>query len=60
MVLALSFFMEMSEAEVADALGIKRGTVKSNKHKALRRLRAVVEREFPALKDTVMETGGIL
>ena len=60
MVLALSYFMEMSEAEVAGALGIKRGTVKSNKHKALRRLRAVVEREFPGLRDTVMETGGIL
>lgn len=50
LVLTLSYFMEMAEAEVAQVLGIRRGTVKSRKHNALRRLRAVVEREFPELQ----------
>ena len=50
LVLTLSFFMGLGEADVAEALGIKRGTVKSRKHNALKRLRAVVEREFPGLR----------
>ena len=61
LVLTLSFFMGLGEADVAEALGIKRGTVKSRKHNALGRLRALVEREFPELQHTVlerMESGG--
>jgi RNA polymerase sigma-70 factor, ECF subfamily len=56
LVLALSYLNEMSEAETAEALGIKRGTVKSRKHNALRRLRTVIEREFPALRSEEMST----
>ena len=56
LVLTLSFFMGLSEADVAEALGIKRGTVKSRKHNALKRLRAVVEREFPELGDAIQHT----
>ena len=52
-VLTLSYFMEMSEGEVAQILGIKRGAVKKRKHTALVRLRAVVVREFPGLGDTL-------
>ena len=48
-VLTLSYFMGMSEAEVTETLGIKKGAVKKRKHSALKRLRAVVEREFPGL-----------
>ena len=55
-VLTLSYFMGMSEAEVADALGIKRGAVKKRKYSALRRLRALVERDFPELSDVVTES----
>ena len=55
-VLTLSFFMGLSEADVAEALGIKRGTVKSRKHNALVRLRALVEREFPELQHAVLES----
>ena len=51
LVLTLSYFMEMSEAEVAEALGIRRGAARKRKHDALRRLRSVMEREFPALGD---------
>ena len=55
-VLALSYFMGMNEAEVAGALGIKRGAVKKRKHTALVRLRDLVEREFPELRDMVAES----
>ena len=48
-VLYFRFFLDMSEAETADALAVAQGTVKSRTHRALGRLRAVVEREFPAL-----------
>ena len=54
--LTLSYFMGMNEAEVADALGIKRGAVKKRKYTALRRLRALVERDFPELRDMVAES----
>ena len=55
LVLTLSYFMDMSEAEVAEILSIRRGTVKSRKHNALARLRALVEREFPELQHAVLE-----
>ncbi|MPZ23840.1 MAG: sigma-70 family RNA polymerase sigma factor [Dehalococcoidia bacterium] len=48
-VLILSYLVGMNEAETAEALGIKRGTVKSRKFNALRRLRSIVERDFPTL-----------
>ena len=48
-VLILSYLLGYSEAETAEVLEIKRGTVKSRKHNALSRLRAIVEREFPGL-----------
>ena len=55
LVLTLSYFMELSEAEVAEALGIKRGAARKRKHDALVRLRALVEREFPGLRSDVLE-----
>ena len=54
MVLTLSYFMGFSEAEIAETMGIKRGTVKWRKHKALQRLRSVVEREFPNLGEAAL------
>jgi RNA polymerase sigma-70 factor (ECF subfamily) len=38
-VLGARFFLELSEAETADALGLPRGTVKSRTSRALGRLR---------------------
>ena len=58
LVLTLSYFMGMSEAEVAEILRIRRGTVKSRKHNALARLRSLVEREFPELQQAVLEGPG--
>ena len=48
-VLTLSYFMGMSEAEVAESLSIKKGAVKKRKHTAVKRLRALVKSEFPEL-----------
>lgn len=47
----LRYFLEMSEAEMAGALGIAPGTVKSRLHRALDNLRQVIEHEYPHLKD---------
>ena len=49
-VIYLRYFLSVPEAEMATALGIRPGTVKSRLHRALNRLRAIVEREFPLLQ----------
>ncbi len=50
-VIYLRFFLEQSEQEAANVLGIPRGTVKSRQHRAVERLRQVVAQEFPALQE---------
>jgi RNA polymerase sigma-70 factor (ECF subfamily) len=47
----LRYFLAMSEGDMADAMGIAPGTVKSRLHRALETLRVVIERDFPELKD---------
>jgi RNA polymerase sigma-70 factor (sigma-E family) len=42
-VLVLRYYLDLSEAEIADALGCRRGTVKSLSHRALAELRSVLE-----------------
>jgi RNA polymerase sigma factor (sigma-70 family) len=42
-VLTCRYFLELSEEETAEVLGVRRGTVKSRTARALERLRAVVE-----------------
>ncbi|HYT25230.1 MAG TPA: sigma-70 family RNA polymerase sigma factor [Actinomycetota bacterium] len=59
-VIACRYFLELSEAEVAAALGCRRGTVKSRTSRALARLRAVLAEHgdghvFPM---TTLEGGG--
>ena len=48
-VLYLRYFLDASETETAAALGRPPGTVKSRLHRALRRLRAVIEERYPDL-----------
>jgi RNA polymerase sigma-70 factor (ECF subfamily) len=54
-VVYLRCFLELSVEETAQALGIASGTVKSRLSRALDRLRGVVEREFPGLREEVVE-----
>ena len=42
-VLACRYFLELSEQETAEVLGVRQGTVKSRTARALERLRAEVE-----------------
>lgn len=48
-IIYLRFFLEMSVNEVAETLDIAPGTVKSRLHRALERLRDVIETDFPLL-----------
>jgi RNA polymerase sigma factor (sigma-70 family) len=43
LVIAYRYFFDLSEAEMAEALGVARGTVKSRLSRAIARLRAVME-----------------
>jgi RNA polymerase sigma-70 factor, ECF subfamily len=46
----LRYFLELPEAEIAEALHIPLGTVKSRLHRALARLREIIRRELPELE----------
>ena len=46
-VIYLRYFLDCSEAETAEALGVAPGTVKSRSHRALGRLREVLKSESP-------------
>jgi RNA polymerase sigma-70 factor (ECF subfamily) len=48
-VVYLRYFLELSVEETAQILGVASGTVKSRLHRALARLRVLVEREYPVL-----------
>jgi RNA polymerase sigma-70 factor (ECF subfamily) len=50
-VIYLRYFLEMSTQEVAETLQVPEGTIKSRLHRALQRLRGVIERDFPELSE---------
>lgn len=50
-VIYLRYFLDMPVEQAATALSVRPGTVKSRTHRALKRLRAVIERDFPALAE---------
>ena len=50
-VIYLRFFLDMSVEETAQTLGTAPGTVKSRLHRALNRLRQVIDSDYPTLKE---------
>jgi DNA-directed RNA polymerase specialized sigma24 family protein len=50
-VIYLRFYLGLPEVETAAALRIATGTVKSRQHRALARLRAVAQRDYPDLQE---------
>jgi RNA polymerase sigma-70 factor (ECF subfamily) len=54
-IIYLRYFLELSVEETAQTLGVAAGTVKSRLHRALGRLRLVVERDFPMLQGVADE-----
>jgi RNA polymerase sigma-70 factor, ECF subfamily len=51
-ILYLRYFLDLSVAETAEAMQVAQGTVKSRLNRALGRLRAVIQREYPAFQDS--------
>jgi len=49
----LRYFLEMSESEIASTMQVAPGTVKSRLHRGLFRLRKIIQRDFPELKDVL-------
>jgi RNA polymerase sigma-70 factor (ECF subfamily) len=54
-VIYLRFFLDLSVSEAAEAMLVAEGTVKSRLSRALGRLRTIIEREFPALREGMTE-----
>ncbi|MGD8585869.1 MAG: sigma-70 family RNA polymerase sigma factor, partial [Chloroflexota bacterium] len=54
-VLYLRFFLAMPEADMAEALGVPPGTVKSRLHRAISDLRKIIQVDFPALQELLEE-----
>jgi RNA polymerase sigma-70 factor (ECF subfamily) len=54
-VLYLRFFLAMPEADMAEALDLPPGTVKSRLHRAIADLRKIIEVDYPALQKLLEE-----
>lgn len=50
-IIYLRYFLGLSVAETAEAVGIAPGTVKSRLSRALERLQSVIDEQFPALRE---------
>jgi RNA polymerase sigma-70 factor (ECF subfamily) len=49
----LRYFLGLSEAETAEALGVAPGTVKSRMHRALQRLQTLLNADYPELQEHI-------
>ncbi len=56
-IIYLRYFLELSVPETADTLDVAPGTVKSRLHRALERLKAIIERDYPGLRSFTLEWG---
>jgi RNA polymerase sigma-70 factor (ECF subfamily) len=54
-IIYLRYFLDLPVAESAGVLGVAEGTIKSRTHRALNRLQAVIDRDFPTLREGWME-----
>ncbi len=54
-IIFLRYFLDLPVAEAADALGVRPGTVKSRLHRALARLRRIIESEYSELIEDARE-----
>lgn len=54
-VVYLRYFLAMSEADMAQALEVPPGTVKSRLHRALAELKRIIEDDFPELQEQFTE-----
>lgn len=50
-VIYLRYFLDLSEAEMAEVLDVAQGTIKSRLHRALNQLREIIERDYDYLKE---------
>lgn len=50
-VIYLRFFLDLTTEEAAESLGVAAGTVKSRLHRALARLRSLIQSDFPGLEE---------
>ena len=53
LLIALRYFLELPESEVAETLKVPLGTVKSRLHRTLGRLREIIQRDYPDLEELV-------
>jgi RNA polymerase sigma-70 factor (ECF subfamily) len=58
LVIAARFFLDLSEAETAEVLGCRRGTVKSRTSRALARLRSSLDDEDDRAQPLPAKGGG--
>jgi RNA polymerase sigma-70 factor (ECF subfamily) len=59
LVLYLRHYLGLPEAEIAEVIGKRPGTVKSRLSRASARLREVIERDYPSLVPQKAEHGGM-
>jgi RNA polymerase sigma-70 factor (ECF subfamily) len=49
------YFLGLSEGETAEALAVAPGTVKSRQHRAIQKLRLLIEADYPDLRELFHE-----